>query len=71
MLSMLNEFYCQGDRQVSDLIMAVFFGGTFCEDSALFDSVCESMGEYPFLRGGAKEIVPVAQKNKKFKALFN
>ena len=71
MLAMLNEFYCEGDRQVADLIMSLFFGGTFFDDKDLFASVLESMGDYPYLKSGAIEVVAVASKNKKFKALYN
>ncbi len=70
MLSMLNEFYCQGDRQVSDTVMALFFGGAFCKNKELFNSVVENMADYPFLKSGAVEIVNVAAKNKKFQAIF-
>lgn len=71
MFSMLNEFYCQGDRVVADTIMALFFGGAFYNDKELFNTVAGAMEEYPFLKSGATEIVAVAAKNKKFKALFN
>lgn len=71
MLSVLNEFYCQGDRAVGDTIMTVFFGGAFYNDVPLFKSIIECFDDYPFLKTAAQEIVPVAAKNKKFKALFN
>lgn len=71
MLDMLNEFYCQGDRQVGDTIMAIFFGGAFGDDKALYDSIAEYIAEYPYLKSASAEVVKVASKNKKFRAIFN
>ena len=71
MMEMLNEFYCQGDRQVGDTIMTLFFGGAFYDNKELFDSTLQYMEDYPFLKSAAVEMVKVASKNKKLRALFN
>ena len=68
MLDLLNEFYCQGDKEVGDVIAACIFAGAFYNDTEGFAEFCEKgnyFENYPFLKTAAAEAIKLASKNKK------
>lgn len=67
LFTMLNDFYAEGDSNVSNVIMFTIIGGAFGGDVAKFDSFAEYYAECPYIKQNGRVMVSVISKNKKYK----
>ncbi len=69
MVDMLSSMYAEGDREVGNMVAGVIIAGAIGDDKELYAKTLEVI-ESPYLKPAVKNIVPIANKNSKYKKVF-
>lgn len=67
LFTMLNDFYAEGDSNVSSIIMFTILGGAFGGDVERFESFAEYYADCPYIKQNGRVMIGVIAKNKKYK----
>ncbi len=69
-LAMLEEMYSDGDRNVQNIVVAIILGGACRGNQKRYDTVLEYGEDIPYLAPAFKSIMPMVNKKKRFKVIF-
>lgn len=70
-ISMLDDMYVKGDRNVQNVVAGIILGGACRENEKRYETALSYMDETPYLKNAFKNIMAKVNKDKRFKAIFS